>query len=319
MRVGSWSPSSRERWGAAFAGRYLPLSQTWEWGEAKRSVGHHVERLMVGEDLGVQFESRRGVAWAPAAPAGEIDDPCDEALRELSKEIRRPILLSPVRPVPGLGGPIAVGMFHSGTVLFDLAGDESDVHSRLRKTWRNGLSRGQRGGAEITDGSASELLAMLEELADRKGFEIPYDAPFVAALQLAFGEGFALRIARHQGRAVAGRLDLRNGATATSFISATTVEGRSVGASYLLTWDAVLRHRQAGAIVYDLGGISSERSSGTTVHKLSMGGEVVDYPGTYLIGDGPRSYAVRAWLRLKHLRIRGHRRAEEAPSNATGR
>jgi hypothetical protein len=318
MRVGSWSASSRERWSAAFAGRYLPLSQTWDWGEAKRAIGHHVERLMLGEDLGMQFEWRRGVAWAPAAPVGKMDDSCAGAIRELSKELRRPILLSPICPMPGIGGPIAFGMFHSGTVLFDLAGDESDVHARLRKTWRNSLSRGQRGGVEITDGSTSEMLAMLDELADRKGFEIPYDTPFVDALQRAFGEGFALRIARHQGRTVAGRLDLRNGATATSFINATTVEGRSVGASYLLTWDAVLRHRQAGAIVYDLGGISSERSSGTSVHKLSMGGEVVDYPGTYLIGGGPRSYAVRAWLRLKHLKIGGHR-TEEAPSNATGR
>jgi hypothetical protein len=318
MRLGSWSLPDLERWSTAFSGRYLPLSQTWEWGEAKRAIGRPVERLMIGGDLGVQFESRRGIAWAPAAPLGEMDDSFAGALQELSKDLRRPILLSPVRPVSGLGGPIALGMFHSGTVLFDLAGDEPEVRGRLPKTWRNSLSKGERAGAEITDGSTEDMLAMLEELAERKGFAIPYDASFVGALQRAFGEGFGIRVARHQGRTVAGRLDLRAGATATSFLSATTLEGRSVGASYVLTWDSVLRHQQAGAIVYDLGGISSERSSGTSAHKLSMGGEVVDYPGTYLIGGGSRAYAVRAWLRLKHLQTRG-RGGEAAPSSATGR
>ena len=142
---------------------------------------------------------------------------------------------------------------------------------------------------------------MLDELAHRKRFEIPYEAPFVEALRTTFGDGFGIRVARHEGRTVAGRLDLRAGATATSFISATTMAGRAIGASYLLTWDAVLRHQRAGGTVYDLGGISVDRSSGTTAHKLSMGGQVVDYPGTYVVGGSAITAALQAYLRVRTM------------------
>jgi hypothetical protein len=297
MTEGAWVPATRELWRESFADRYLPLSQTWEWGEAKRATGARVHRWHLDASLGVQFERRHGVSWAPAAPVGHIDARSPEALRGLSRQIRTPVLVSPSRSLPGLGAPTVVGLFHSGTVVFDCSGDDESQRRRLHKTWRNSLSKGERSGVEIADGTVDELLGMLEELSRRKGFEVPYRPAFLRALQDAFGAGFAIRVARHGRSPVGGRLDLRSGLTATSLLSATSLEGRAVGASYLLTWDAVRRHRDAGAVFYDLGGIGTDRTSGTSGHKVSMGGEVIDYPGTYLIGGGVRALAARSWLR----------------------
>jgi Acetyltransferase (GNAT) domain len=300
MTGSSWSAATRELWVATFSDRYLPLGQTWEWGEAKRAIGQNVGRFLLDGSVGIQFERRRGVAWAPAAPIGDVGDAAAESLQRLSRQVGVPMLVSPVDLLPGLGAPTAVGMFHSGTVVFDCSGDDAALRGRLRKTWRNSLSKGERSDVQIGDGSIEELLNMLDELATRKGFELPYGPSFVRALQGSFGSGFAVRIARQDGHAVGGRLDLRAGVTATLFLNATALEGRALGASYLLTWDALRRHRDAGVLHYDLGGISDDRASGTSGHKVSMGGETIDYPGTYLIGTGLRALAVRSWLRLKH-------------------
>jgi lipid II:glycine glycyltransferase (peptidoglycan interpeptide bridge formation enzyme) len=144
---------------------------------------------------------------------------------------------------------------------------------------------------------------MLEELADRKGFEVPYAPRFVEALHAAFGTGFTLRVARHSGRDVAVLLDLRAGDTATSFMGAATPEGRKVRASYLLTWDALVHHRVAGVRTYDMGSIGRDRSTGPSAFKVRSGGEVVEFPGTFLVGTGLRAQAVKTLLRLK---AKGH-------------
>jgi hypothetical protein len=296
-----WSRATRDVWDALSGSRYLPLSQAWEWGEAKRAVGHKIARLSLDARLGVQFESRWGVVWAPGAPLGDSDAVTEAALTQLSRKLGRPILLSPAAPVPGLRDLVATDLFHTGTVIFDLSPEESEIRGRLHGYWRNHLSKAERAGTDVVDGTRSQLLQMLEELAQRKGFTIPYDARFIEALQTAFGAGFTIRVARHSGRDVAVLLDLRAGNTATSLLGAATPEGRHVRASYLLTWDALIRHRAAGARTYDMGNIGRDRSSGPSAFKMRSGGDLVEFPGTFLIGSGARAMAVRSVLRLKRL------------------
>jgi hypothetical protein len=304
----SWSMATRDAWDALGGSHYLPLSQAWEWGEAKRAVGQKVARLSLDARVGVQFESRWGVVWAPGAPLGDSDATTEAAMKQLSRQLGRPILLSPTAPVPGLQDPVATDLFHTGTVLFELSPHESEIRRRLHGYWRNHLSKAERADTEVVDGTRSQLHQMLEELAQRKGFTVPYDARFIEALQAAFGAGFTIRIARHSGRDVAVLLDLRAGNTATSLLGAATPEGRKVRASYLLTWDALVRHRAAGAWTYDLGNIGRDRSSGPSAFKMRSGGDVVEFPGTFLIGGGARARAVRPFLHLTRL-LRHHPQA----------
>jgi hypothetical protein len=292
---------------------YVPLNQSWEWGEAKRLTGSSVARYQLGDRLGVQLEWRRGLAWAPAAPVGETTEQTARQLDDLARLLRRPILLSPTAHLPGGAAPFATGLFHSGTVLFDISGGVDPIRGRFRKTWRNSLSKAMRADTEIADGTLDEFMPMLDELTMRKGFELSYDDRFIRIVLSVFGEGARLRLARLGETVVGGWLDLRSGSTVTSFLSATTLEGRSVNSAYLLAWDALVRHYVAGATVYDLGGISGERATGPSAHKLSMGGEVLNFPGTYVIGVGPRTSVVKALLRV---RARRARTASETPTQS---
>jgi hypothetical protein len=313
VKSNPWSPASRADWEVLQGKGYLPLTQAWEWGEAKQSIGGRVERWTLDGHVGVQIQYRRGIAWAAGAPLGEIEEDIAATLRALAGQLRRPLLLSPSVPVSGLGR--AVGdLFHSGTVLFDVSGGEAAARARLHKNWRNHLSKAERAGTEVTEGSVQEFLAMVGKLGERKGFTIPYDGPFVNALRSSFGSGFTLRIARHRGRAVGGWLDLRAGTTATYFMGATPPDGRAVRASYLLGWDAFRRHGNSAGRLYDLGGIGSDRSTGPAAFKVRTGGRVVEFPGTFLVGTGPVARLAGAILRLRGSRdpSRGTANHEEA-------
>lgn len=299
MSSGGWIPATQRDWASLGSGGFFPLNQTWEWGEAKRRWGARVERYVLDGRVGVQFEWRRGVAWAAAAPVGAIGSEVAEELEELARQLRRPMLVSPTVRLPGDRAPLAVGLYHSGTVLFDLSGGEDAIRSRFRKTWRNSLSKALRSDAEVEDGTLADLMPMLVELSARKGFDLPYSEAFIRTVLEVFGDGAVIRVARLGGALIGGRLDLRVGNTATSFLSATTLEGRSANTAYLLSWDGLKRLSAGGATVFDFGGVSDERSTGPSGHKLSMGGELLDFPGTHLFGSGPRSLVVKTLMRFR--------------------
>lgn len=316
MWSGSWSRATRDAWDVLCDAHYLPLSQSWQWGEAKRATGQRVERFALGGRTGMQLELRRGVAWAAGAPIGDVDASTWMAFGDLARRLRRPILLSPTTPLPGAGSPVAGDLFHSGTVLFELSNSELEMRKQLHGYWRNHLSKAERAGTEVVDGTRSELLTMLDELAQRKGFKVRYDAHFVEALRASFGKGFVIRVARHSGRNVGVLLDLRAGDTGTSFLGAATPEGRELRVAYLLAWDALRRYRESGARTYDMGNIGRDRSTGPSAFKVRSGGDIVEFPGTYLIGGGARAYGLRSFLGLK--RLRSHGRPVTIPTSQAG-
>jgi hypothetical protein len=103
-------------------------------GRAKRLAGSSVARYQLDGRLGVQFESRRGVAWAPGAPLGEVDATTAVAISELGRRLRQPMLLSPTGPMPDLENPITTDLFHTGTVMFDLSAEESEIRRHCTGT-----------------------------------------------------------------------------------------------------------------------------------------------------------------------------------------
>jgi hypothetical protein len=311
-----WAPSTRIGWETLCPDEYLPLTQAWRWGEAKTQAGSRVERYVLDHRIGVQLERRRGAAWAAGAPLGELGLDVGGALRHLARQLRTPILVSPVSDTPGLSAPIADGLFLSGTVLVDLRLGDDLLRRRLDKRWRNALSKAERSDTDVVDGTLDELMSLLDRLALKKSFNLPYKEEFLRRLRPSFGRECRIRVARRGGVVVGGWLDLREGSTATYLMGATTEKGRAVNASYLLTWDAIRHHRETARFL-DLGGIGVERTTGPSGFKVRTGGRIVDFPGTYLVGSGARALAVDSWLRLKRLRARARgKRTERSEAGA---
>ena len=297
-----WTPATRVEWERLAGQEYLPLTQSWEWGEAKGETGERVERFISEGGGGVQLQRRHGVAWAAGAPIGRLDSETAATLARLSRQVGSPILLSPYADLPGTVKPLAQRLFLSGTVLLDLTLKEEEIRRQLHGKWRNGLSKAVRARIEIEDGSFADMMSMVQELADAKGFHVPYEDEFVSALKRAFGKGFTIRIARHSGALAGSWLDLQAGSTATYLLGATTQAGRAVNASYLLAWDAIERHRLGGATTLDLGGIDLDRNRGPSEFKARMGGKLLEFPGTFLLGGGAKAMLLRALLKIRGSR-----------------
>ena len=273
--------------------RPLPLPQSWEWGEARRASGARVYRFAAALDrgpVGVQLEFRAAgrVAWAPGGPIGPgvaALAPID--LTVLARSLRRLLLVAPHRSVPGR----AVGCVHylPGTSYVSLGDPDPTARARMSSRWRNCLSKAERSGLEVEDGGLDDLLVLEAELATRKSFRPPYQAPFYAALAEAFGSGFRIRRTRLGAEVVGVWADAASGSTALYLAGATSPAGRPVNASYLLAHDAVGRLGTDGRRFLDLGGVNPGSREGVDHFKRGLGGEERAFPGVYAFGLGSRA------------------------------
>lgn len=279
----------------------FPLVQTWEWGEAKARVGGQPVRFSLGK-CGVQLDRKRALLWGAGGPFGDTDRLSAELFQDLARELRLPILLAPHVPLSGAES-LRASTYIRGTVVLavDLSTDLVSLRSAANGKWRNSLSKAERSGLTIVNGSIDELFALLRHMAYRKGFRIPYSIDFVAALAGQEAANFRVRLAVSPVGPAAVWADATVGGTATYLMGATSEEGRTSNASYLLAWDAVLRARSLGAKFLDLGGVDPDSEEGTDRFKKRTGGQLLRFPGIYLFGQGPRCVLVRSALRLRRL------------------
>ena len=132
-----------------------------------------------------------------------------------------------------------------------------------------------REGTESSD----EFHRLLVATAERAGF-FPRDAESYRRIVEAFGpDGSHLLMARTAaGRAVAGLLIVRCGATVAEPSGGMDVEGAETRANYLLKWAAIAQASADGARHYDMWGIAH---GGIDQFKSGFGGREVRYPGTF--------------------------------------
>jgi hypothetical protein len=297
MTTDRWvTVSSRDAWEELYPeGGPLPLVQSWEWGEAKAQLGTRVLRLTQGR-LGVQLMRRRHFAWAPGAPIG-TPVVTHGALDQLAHQLRTPLVVSPHHAIAEASA-VRSRRYLPGTVIVPLHRSMGAIRAELHKRWRNALSKAERADLQIQAGSPRELYRLLEPLAERKGFEVPYSRPFIECLKAELGSGFRIRLAVSGERPVAAWAETAVGGTVTYLLGASQDEGRTTNASYLLAWEAIERALSEELHFIDLGGAEPEAKTGPALFKKGMGGAVVRFPGTYIFGRGLRAQAMRAGLRL---------------------
>lgn len=172
------------------------------------------------------------------------------------------------------------------TIWIDLTQSLEDLRSRLKKNWRNMLSRAEGMDIDIVwHQDAQALKRLLERYAAdkiQKGYDGASVKTIVALAKTMLPHGrMLIGHAVKDGKEVASVLLLLHGRGATYQIGWTSGTGRDCGAQNLLLWDALGVLKQKGVLDFDLGGINDESAKGVKIFKTGMGGSTVALSGLY--------------------------------------
>lgn len=292
------------------------LLQSWRWGEFKKRSGWAVDRVATkdgGAMAQILYRSRGpvSVAYIPRGPAWAEDD---SALAALFAQIesaasKRRALFAVVEQERALPtGASFLAQWKAGpdyvqpgrTVKIPLGDDNSLLMGMHQKT-RYSVRLAMRKGVDISahEGPDEEMLgrffALLTETSQRNEFGI-HNLTYYRDFMEVFGSDALLQIASVNDQPAAGLIAARFGNEAIYMYGGSSTEHRSVGAAFLLQYEAMRWARDRGMSHYDLWGIPykdpetepatldkvpatrGEDWRGLVRFKMGFGGTVVDYP-----------------------------------------
>ncbi len=303
-----WNPPQAAAWADFHRQHAGSLQQAWAYGEALKSLGIEVTRVVAHEQgrwcACAQFIARRILGYISLASCSRgpiFADGLSESRRaDFYQNVRRNLPLKPLRvplfsPNTALQNwnPAEIGRLHRvltgySTVMVDLDLSAEQLRSDMDAKWRNRLVRGEStpGLKVFSQPSRTQmhfLLAREAEQRKRKGFfGLPtdftsayvaeHDKP-AAAFRVIWAE-----IAREP---VASMLFLLHGCTATYHIGWANETGRESNAHNVLLWRAMQDLPDSGVRWLDLGGVNTRDLAGISRFKLGAGGHVLTLPGTF--------------------------------------
>jgi len=206
------------------------------------------------------------------------------------------------------------------TVLVDLDPEPKDVLARMKSKWRYNIRLAYRRGVAVYNYAGGEALERIEdwyrlyeETAERDRIAI-HRKDYYARFFRETGPGaprVELTLAYHEGELLAGIVTARQGARSTYLFGASASHKRNLMASYAVQWEAMVRARQAGALVYDLYGIPPSADADHPMHglyrfKTGFGGRIVRRPGPLDVAYRPVS--ARAFRSAERLRAYYYKR-----------
>ncbi len=279
--------------------------QSWAWGEAQRSLGEDVIRMMVtdGKDIlggaqAVTVTARRAqflhVPHGPVIRSQQDDRRKTEAaaalLRALRDEAERRHLhflrVSPIqentansrRFYRALGFRSAPIHLHAERLwILDLAPTEELLLAAMRKTTRNLIRRADRDGITVRFSTAPrDLLTFLHlynETARREEF-MPFSPPQLEAeLRTFSGEGNALlAFAEHRGQRSAAAMIPFTPWSAFYHHGASARHPASKGAAQALQWAVIREAKRRGCREYNFWGVAPTNGEGRQWHRHPWAG-----------------------------------------------
>ena len=173
------------------------------------------------------------------------------------------------------------------TIWLDLGCGLDTLRSKMKKSWRNALSKAERSGLKIyADPDAKNLEHLLFHYTkDRAGKGYAGPSPkFIRAMESFKGSADHSIIfsAENNGKPCAEIYIWCHGPAATYQIGWSNSDGRDTNAHYLLLWQAVSYLKHAGVKSLDLGGLNPDGAEGVTRFKSGIGGEVFKTVGRYI-------------------------------------
>jgi lipid II:glycine glycyltransferase (peptidoglycan interpeptide bridge formation enzyme) len=294
------------------------------WADANAARGWRSARLVVDAPagpVGAQLlihamrpgAFKRGYA-ARGPVAQQLDRPGLEAFTDALQRSARRARLSHVVIDPEIErGPFEGWLADAGwrrvpdiqitrTRIVDLRATEEQLWGGLRSSARWSVNRARRDGyvAEIAGAAGlDEFERLYRETATRVGFDpnAAFREVFAAFDQRASARLLLCRDAT--GVAVSTLLLLDCGSRVIERYGASSLQGSSSRANYLIKWEAIRSSRELGMAGYDMWGTDQE---GLATFKASFGGFERTYVGAWeLVTLRPVYLAMNGLQRVKHL------------------
>ncbi|HNT76269.1 MAG TPA: peptidoglycan bridge formation glycyltransferase FemA/FemB family protein [Anaerolineae bacterium] len=323
------------------------LMQSYEWGDFKVALGWQAVRLGVEQAgriiAGAQVLFKKipltpfTLAYIPKGPVVDLDN--ETVARSLFQAIHQAARKSHaifLRIEPNvLDAPQAHARLASyqlrptaqtnqprSTIVIALdSQDETTLLSQMRKTTRKVIRRAARQGVTVVSGQASDLGAFYQILAATAALKnIPlHHREFYEQAWKAFAASNAIHLflAYYQERVVAAKMVTQFKGRSLHLWGGVSLEGRELGASYLIQWESIKWALARGCHTCDLWGIPDEIAAivraggeipqniteglwGVYTFKRGFGGEIECYVGAYDYAYHPLMYI----LGMKLLRNR---------------
>jgi len=180
-------------------------------------------------------------------------------------------------------------MTGQSTVMLDITQSLSDLRAGLDKRWRHRLG-GAEKNAELTvhrvgtnPGQYRWLLDAEMQQRDQRGLlglPVQFFDLYAQSRQQPSQNMLTVRADIGRDR-VAGMLFLIHGQAATYQVGWTSDAGRNQHAHNVILWHGIQELQARGVRELDLGGVNTIRSAGIARFKMSTGGRVVTYAGSY--------------------------------------
>jgi peptidoglycan pentaglycine glycine transferase (the first glycine) len=266
---------------------YGSITQTFEWGELSKDVGSHFLRVGVVDDqnnlcavmliLVVKVPMLHSAFfYAPRGPI--VDDPNSPAMSVLLNFVK-----SEARKLGAFMLKIEAGVevgdtrwistlerrgFRPSTQflhirnewILDIRPAEKDILAKMKEKWRYNIRLATRKGVTIREGHGREDLEtfyhILQETAERDQFYIHSVDHFELLMKLyEQDDRFALLLAEHEGKAVAGIILMRIGTWCQYRYGASSGASRSLMPNHLLQWTGMQWAKARGCEYYNFLGI----------------------------------------------------------------
>jgi lipid II:glycine glycyltransferase (peptidoglycan interpeptide bridge formation enzyme) len=146
----------------------------------------------------------------------------------------------------------------------DLSPDVDALRRGLRSKWRNTLNKAEREGVEVRSGSDDATFATFTEAYGRFLTERDFDTTVTPQLLTTLqrlqpaDQRLTAFIAERDGELLGAALISRNGGRAEYLSGFVEEAGRSAGAGQILLWRSVVAMKEAGMILFDLGGMDPD-------------------------------------------------------------
>jgi len=306
MKV-TWDALDGATWDAHHARVGAALQQDWAYGACMKTLGVHVLRGCVTRDgapvalaqfivryFGGQIASMAlcslGPVWLAPLTAKEKELAYQALKKTIPLNKLRVVLFTPAEEAnTDLGlSPWRRVMTGQSTVMLDITKPLPDLRAGLDKRWRHRL-----GGAENSEltvhrvgtnpGQYRWLLdADMQQREQRGllGLPLQFFDLYAQSRQQPSKNLLTMRADLGRDR-VAGMLFLIHGEAATYQVGWTSDVGRDQHAHNLILWQGIQELQARGVRWLDLGGVNTIRSAGIARFKMSTGGKVITYAGSF--------------------------------------
>lgn len=169
---------------------------------------------------------------------------------------------------------------------------EAQILAGMNQLWRRNIKKAAKLGVEVSIGERKDLASfhrIYAETAERDHFTprpLAYFERMYDALSVEDPDRMTLYLAHHDGELVAATTMVRVGTHAWYSYGASTSAKREVRGSNAIQWQMMRDALAAGAVVYDMRGITDtldpdDPHVGLIQFKVGTGGEAVEYLGEW--------------------------------------